>query len=296
MRPRPRSPPRPPMAARPRTVPGRTPGRSPTSSRARRSASRPPRLRRIQPPRRRHEIRVERAEAARFAEPRGCPVLGDPPGDLRELDLVREDRRRDALGRLPGVEGGEDEVADARAASEPTPGDRRSVSCAVCWLTRSGHVSERGAQRTRGRRSGSRPQPTRRRRRAPPASPTARTGSLRAPRRSGAGRSSRSASSTVPRTCTPWMRRRRSLVLSSRKPTTRVSGVSASSRASALPERPAPTTRTRRCSPRTVPPQRQQPECEARGGHERRAEERVDQEDLEGEVAERAEGRRRSPS
>jgi hypothetical protein len=61
-------------------------------------------LRIVEPPGGGDEIGVERLEAARLAEAGRDAVLGDATRDLCELDLVREDGRRNAARCLPGVE------------------------------------------------------------------------------------------------------------------------------------------------------------------------------------------------
>ena len=65
---------------------------------------------RMEPPERRGEPRDEAREAVRLAAPRCMPGLGDRAGDLRRLELVREDRRRLAPPGLPRVEGREEQV------------------------------------------------------------------------------------------------------------------------------------------------------------------------------------------
>ena len=139
------------------------------------------------------------------------------------------------------------------SSQRAAPAESRSSSCSMSCVTRRARGRGTAAVRSRGRRSGSRRRRSCRTRRAAPAALAAAPGIVTSTSSTCSSPSSRSTSSRLPWTVTPWIRRRRSAGLSSTKPTTRVSGVSASSRASARPERPAPATRTRFCGPRALP-------------------------------------------
>ena len=201
----------------------------------------------VEPPGGRRQPGDERGEAVGDAAASRLARVGDRPRDLGQLELVGEDRRRLAPPGLPDVQRGERAVREEQrdevsSASGRAPPRVRSLG---------GHFDERRLRsRCAGARSGTVPAP--RRRPGRPASSRSR-GALGIETSTSSGRavtSTVATSSVAPSTVTPWIRRRRSAGLSSRKPTTRASGSSRSSRTRLRPARPAPTTSTRRRSPR----------------------------------------------
>ena len=193
------------------------------------------------------------AMPVRLAETRGVSGRGDRARELRQLELVREDRRHGPPRRLPRVHGGEREVDDQERQGRLEAGEE-------VWPASHGARDDAGVRsRSRwldGFRRGEldvaadddpawdprrRPRPRSRRRVAP----APRPGSSPAPRPHASTRSRRAASSSPPTTLTPRIRRRRTRGLSSRNPTTRASPASRSSRARLRPARPAPAMSTR---------------------------------------------------
>ncbi len=232
--------------ARRRVVRGRRRGRSSRSSRARAGASpwRTPRT----SCRATRSARGSRRRACGIpygiAAPGGLAGLGDRSRELRQLELVGEDRRHGPSGRLPCVERGQGEVEDQERkrslqAGSPAPGSGahgRTASAvsggAVNSVRRFTILQGTPASAAAWTTSWSR---------------SARRIGDRHEHLVGAGSGiARAASSSAPTTVMPWIRRRRTRGLSSRNPTTRASWVSWSSRARPRPARPAPTMRTRR--------------------------------------------------
>ena len=214
----------------------------------------------------------------RHASSCGLARVGDRARELRQLELVGEDRRHRPARRLPGVQRREREVEDeqrhgreeareeVRAGLRRPPAGRRSrPRC----LDRLGGAGESSTWR-RTRRHGIAGASRRRCDDEVEALLRGRAGMLTSTSSARVLAIARSASSRLPTTLTPSMRRRRTRGLSSRKPTTRASLPSRSSRARLRPARPAPTTRTRLRSPRARDRLRQQTQHEPRRADEQR--------------------------
>ncbi len=236
----------------------------------------------------RDRCRARSGAAARRAAT--APGLGDRARDLGELDLVGEDRRRPAPPRLPGVE----RAGRAKIATNEEPAD--SARAASARTASCGALTRRRARARRRGRGRARADEAARRRPRPLAGGAHEVEPLRAA--SGivtstsrpCGRSSRrSISSRAPSTATPWIRRRRAVPGCRRGSRRRARRRLAQLARKLRPELPAPTISVRAAAPRRSEPSAatsaRSPKRD--GADQRRAEQRVDHEDLEREVGQR---------
>ena len=238
-----------------------------------------------QPPGGRGEVRVEAREVVGSPSRAGVPGVRDRARDLRQLELVGEDRRRLAPPRLPDVEGGEREVRERGASERRTSrSGRAGRGCGSRSLGRAS--SERRAGRLGGGRS---------RQATPAAAHAATSGSSRSAAASGIVTSTSSLVSAIERRLDLVERAEHDDAVHAAPPDVGVVVEEAdhahagglAQLAGEAPPRPAGADeRTRRRGPCGRPPQlRAEPEHESRAGDEHRAEHRVEREHLPVEAA-----------